>query len=113
MDLQVVVPGNTQAQEMRVDDSKWMSKRGTVSAMRNLYFDCCSREYKITKLGIYCKDVPVYIANEKCIQSPLQYKTQAYQPIGNVHQATGAYQYHIVGETPKFKIRTAIRHIQP
>ena len=35
-----------------------------MSAIRNLYSNCCSRGYKITKLGKYCKDVPVYIASK-------------------------------------------------
>ena len=35
-----------------------------MSAIRNLYSNCCSRGYKITKLGKYCKYVPVYIAVE-------------------------------------------------
>ena len=59
--LQAIKLGNTQAQEMRMDDDE---QGGTVSAIRNLHSNCYSRGYKITKLGKYCKDVPVYIASE-------------------------------------------------
>ena len=67
----------------------------------------------MTKLGKYCKDVPEYIAMESIFKLLFNMKQKAYQLVRNVHQATGAYQYHIVDETSRTKIRTAIRHIQP
>ena len=63
--------------------------------------------------GIYCKVVPVYIAKRNVFKLSSNMKHKPYQPIVSIHQATGAYQYHIQSETRDKKIRTASRHIQP
>ena len=87
-------PLSNKAQEYtgsRDKNGRWWA-RGTVSAIRNLYSNCCSRRYKITKLGKYCKDVPVYIAMESVFKLLLITKHQAYQPVRNVHQATGLHR---------------------
>ena len=49
--------------------------------------------------GIYCKVVPVYIVRRSIFKLSSNMKHKPYQPIVSIHQATGAYQYHIQGET--------------
>ena len=49
--------------------------------------------------GIYGKVVPVYIVRGSVFKLSSNMKHKPYQPIVSIHQATGAYQYHIQGET--------------
>ena len=60
---------------------------------------------------IYHRDVPVYIVWGSVFKLSSNVKHKPYQPIISIHQATGAYQYRIVGETLRTMIRTAMRHI--
>ena len=53
--------------------------------------------------GIYCKVVPVYIVKGSVFKLSFNVKHKPYQPIVSIHQATGAYQYHIQGETEEIR----------